>query len=160
MSTQKGRDYRASNKLAIGKLKKILKSCSFSYNIQLGCRSTHYRILHRLEFHKDSGGSYPRSQITTNSYQVHRNHTWFRMSLSMRTGRVLVFVRGRKHHMQLLCFYTLPQHLLLTLQRPKYCLNGLLVSPHGYYMFKLVQTQYIQDSCNNFSFSFFPQEKQ
>lgn len=33
MNTQKGRDYRASYKLAIGKLKKILKSCSFSYNI-------------------------------------------------------------------------------------------------------------------------------
>ena len=66
MSTQKGRDYRASNKLAIGKLKKILKVVVF-HTISSYIADLLYRILHRLEFYKDSGGSYSGSQITTDS---------------------------------------------------------------------------------------------
>lgn len=108
MSTQKGRDYRALNKLAIGKLKNNTKKLSFFVQYLARLQIYSLQNIAQLEFYRDSGGSCPGSQITTDSYQIHRNHTWFRMSWSTRTGRVFVCVCVRKHHMQLLCFYTLP----------------------------------------------------
>lgn len=35
----------------------VPQGCSFSCNIELGCRSTPHKILHRLEFCRDLGGS-------------------------------------------------------------------------------------------------------
>lgn len=45
-----------------------------------------------------SGRKLSRFADNTDRYQIHRNHIWIRMSVRRRAVRILVFVRGRKHH--------------------------------------------------------------